>query len=516
MHQRLVLPAHLGVSEALRRPLALSTLVATTAGIRRSGRRRRTPSHDPAPRMVRTLRSGAAWNSGAQQGHRRELADPRVRHALGTALQGAVDSGLSDAAIASHTRLGAVLRRSMGRRDEQREAGLAHAAAWKESGLTQAAYAGQHGLAVRSLARWISRSRRPPAARPPELIDSDGDGPTGEAGGPPGYGDLVWATLRPGDMLPAPEIDEAQAEGMLRNVVDRLNALHAARSSLPVLIHGETGTGKERVAQLVHLARHYLEPAAFVVAHVSGLSQDLAGDLLFGHKKGAYTGALEDTDGLLHRAHGGTLYIDEVGDLAPEHQVRLLRALETGECPRIGDPTPRKSQFDLVSATNVDVHRAVRAGRIREDFYWRIAGLHLELPPLRLSRSILLSTATFFWDHIRRNGKLPSSRNLAALAAAELTAEVHAQQHYSERAGDRQELPDGALEALAEHLWPGNLRELRWVMARADLDIRSTPSLLEFPASAFRSEVAEARRRFPPRGRHRPGESLEATPDTPL
>ena len=173
----------------------------------------------------------------------------------------------------------------------------------------------------------------------------------------------------------------------------------------------------------------------------------------------------------------------------------------------------RSSKF---SATNVDVHRAVRAGRIREDFYWRIAGLHLELPPLRLSRSILLSTATFFWDHIRRNGKLPSSRNLAALAAAELTAEVHAQQHYSERAGDRQELPDGALEALAEHLWPGNLRELRWVMARADLDIRSTPSLLEFPASAFRSEVAEARRRFPPRGRHRPGESLEATPDTPL
>ena len=127
IHQRLVVPAHLGVSEALRRPLALSTLVATTAGIRRSGRHRRTPSHDPAPRMVRTLRSGAAWNSGAQQGHRRELADPRVRHALGTALQGAVDSGLSDAAIASHTRLGAVLRRSMGRRDEQREAGLAHA-----------------------------------------------------------------------------------------------------------------------------------------------------------------------------------------------------------------------------------------------------------------------------------------------------------------------------------------------------------------------------------------------------
>lgn len=156
----------------------------------------------------------------------------------------------------------------------------------------------------------------------------------------------------------------------------------AASSDLSVLITGETGTGKELVAAAIHRHSHRSEQPYFPVAPVA-LSPELVESELFGHVRGAFTGATEDRIGLFERADRGTVLLDEIGDLPLNIQVKLLRVLEQGEFSRVGDLTPRRCNVRILAATHSDLHAAVRAGKFREDLFFRLGGLHIHLPPLR-------------------------------------------------------------------------------------------------------------------------------------
>lgn len=155
-----------------------------------------------------------------------------------------------------------------------------------------------------------------------------------------------------------------------------------AESDLSVLISGETGTGKELVAGAIHRHSNRAGQPYFPIAPVA-LSHDLIESELFGHVKGAFTGANEDRAGLFERAENGTILLDEIGDLAMGTQVKLLRVLEQGQFCRVGDIHSRSANVRILAATNCDLHQAVAAGSFREDLFHRITGMQIHLPPLR-------------------------------------------------------------------------------------------------------------------------------------
>jgi DNA-binding NtrC family response regulator len=158
--------------------------------------------------------------------------------------------------------------------------------------------------------------------------------------------------------------------------------LRIAPSELRVHVCGETGTGKENVAR----ALHELSPRArrrFVAVNVAGFSDELFAAELFGHARGAFTGAVATRDGYVAEAEGGTLFIDEVADMSPLAQVRLLRFLQQREYQRLGETAARPADVRVLSATNVDLSRRVREGRFREDLYYRLKEERLVVPPLR-------------------------------------------------------------------------------------------------------------------------------------
>ncbi|MCA9623368.1 MAG: sigma 54-dependent Fis family transcriptional regulator [Myxococcales bacterium] len=207
----------------------------------------------------------------------------------------------------------------------------------------------------------------------------------------------------------------------------------AAPSTLPVLIQGETGTGKELVARAIHAASGRSGP--LVTCDLAGISPSLIESELFGHRRGAFTGAEEDREGAFLRADGGTLFLDEVGELAMDQQPRLLRALEAGEVKRVGDNVYREVDVRVVAATNRDLADEVAAGTFRSDLYHRLAVLCVAMPPLR-----------------ERHGDIP----LLVRHFAEAVAP-----------GNSLRFPPASLEALERHDWLGNLRELRNVVERA-------------------------------------------------
>lgn len=160
-----------------------------------------------------------------------------------------------------------------------------------------------------------------------------------------------------------------------------------SQSSQPVLITGETGTGKELFARAVHNASG--RPGQFVAVTVSGLDDTTFSDALFGHKKGAFTGADSKRDGLIASAENGTLFLDEIGDLAVASQVKLLRLLQEREYYPLGEDTPRHSSARIVVATNVDLAEAIERGAFRQDLYFRLKPHHVHIPPLRDRREDL-------------------------------------------------------------------------------------------------------------------------------
>lgn len=158
-----------------------------------------------------------------------------------------------------------------------------------------------------------------------------------------------------------------------------------AASTIPVLITGESGTGKELIARAVH-ENSKRKGGRYVVFNCAGQSESLLEDQLFGHVKGAYTGAEKDREGVFEYANGGTLFLDEIGDMPLSMQAKLLRVLESGEVVRLGANEPRKTDVRFVSATNRDLRELVSAGAFREDLFFRINGSHVHLPPLRERR----------------------------------------------------------------------------------------------------------------------------------
>ena len=165
-----------------------------------------------------------------------------------------------------------------------------------------------------------------------------------------------------------------------------------ARSPQPVLITGETGTGKELMARAVH--RLAAPRGDFVAVNVAGLDDQVFSDTLFGHTRGAFTGADRPREGLITRAEDGTLFLDEIGDLAAVSQVKLLRLLQEGTYYPLGADRPRQSRARVVVATNRDVVQDVQAGTFRKDLYYRLRAHHVQLPPLRARRDDLALLVT--------------------------------------------------------------------------------------------------------------------------
>jgi DNA-binding NtrC family response regulator/CHASE2 domain-containing sensor protein len=210
----------------------------------------------------------------------------------------------------------------------------------------------------------------------------------------------------------------------------------AARASLPIVLAGEPGTGKELFAR----AAHRLSPRAagpFVAVNMAAIPPELFESEMFGHVRGSFTGAVGDRKGHFEQAHGGTLFLDEIGELRAEHQAKLLRVLQDGSFHRVGAGRPTAVDVRIVVASNRDLARGVADGWFREDLYFRLRGIVLQLPPLRE----------------RRHDVAPLAEHCLDALAAE--------------AGRRTRLSEAALRALVRHSWPGNVRELQGCLRRA-------------------------------------------------
>ncbi len=250
----------------------------------------------------------------------------------------------------------------------------------------------------------------------------------------------------------------------LRECLDQV--ARAAAGTAPVLITGETGTGKELLSRAVHINSSRAQ-GPYVIVDCASLPETLAEAMLFGHKKGAFTGADRDRTGLIREAHGGTLVLDEIGELPPALQKNFLRVLETRRFRPLGEGKEVESDFRLVAATNRDPAAMVEAGDFRRDLLHRIRSLHIHIPPLR-ERT----------DDIR-----------------ELT--VHHLDALSERAGteSRGFSPD-FIEALRKHQWPGNVRELvralehAWSAARGKGTLFAMHLPVEIRVSTARAGIA--------------------------
>jgi NtrC-family two-component system response regulator AlgB len=231
------------------------------------------------------------------------------------------------------------------------------------------------------------------------------------------------------------ETDLRTDSPLMQSVIDM--AFKAANSDATVLLLGESGTGKSVLAKAMH-ARSPRKSAGFVTVSCPSLSRELLESELFGHVKGAFTGALSDTQGKVASAEGGTLFLDEIGDLPLEIQAKLLRLLQEREYERVGETRQRKANVRVISATNRDLGEAVRVNRFREDLYYRLNVITIQLPPLR-----------------------DRYQDLERLARRQLD-------FFGRRAGKQfQGFTPAALDAMRAYRWPGNLRELRNFIERA-------------------------------------------------
>jgi transcriptional regulator with GAF, ATPase, and Fis domain len=204
-----------------------------------------------------------------------------------------------------------------------------------------------------------------------------------------------------------------------------------------VLITGETGTGKELVARGIHqISARSKSP--FVVVNCAAIPEQLLEAELFGHARGAFTGAVQSRLGRIHVAQGGTLFLDEVGELPLSMQAKLLRFLQDGEVQRLGSSDVFRVDVRVISATNIDLLRSVHERRFRQDLYYRLSVFPIELPPLRKRREGIVPLAVHFLDRLCAQAAVPS-KEISASAAA----------------------------LLRQYSWPGNVRELQHAVERA-------------------------------------------------
>jgi len=231
----------------------------------------------------------------------------------------------------------------------------------------------------------------------------------------------------------SPEI--AGSSEALRAVLDSVKRV--APTDVTVLITGETGTGKELIARAIHEASAR-SAHRFVSVNCAALAQSLIGSELFGHERGAFTGALQRHLGRFEMADGGTLFLDEVGELPLETQIALLRVLQEREFERVGGSSPIPANVRVLAATNRDLEIAIAAGAFRSDLYYRLNVFPIAIPPLRERQADILPLAKLFVErHARREGKAISI------------------------------IPQRTAAALEAYGWPGNVRELQNVIERS-------------------------------------------------
>src|SRR5438046_1187062 len=239
----------------------------------------------------------------------------------------------------------------------------------------------------------------------------------------------------------SPESPDAPLPGIVGSSdamreVFRLTRL-VAPTRASVLIVGETGTGKELVARAVHLLSRRAD-GPYVRVNCGALTESLLESELFGHVKGAFTGAVENKTGRFEAAHGGTIFLDEISSMSPKLQVKVLRVLQEKEFERVGASTTSKVDTRVVAATNQHLEEAIEAGHFRDDLYYRLNVVPIYLPPLRERREDIPPLAQFFLERYSEENRRE---------APEITTEV--------------------MKALLAYDWPGNVRELENCMERA-------------------------------------------------
>jgi NtrC-family two-component system response regulator AlgB len=235
------------------------------------------------------------------------------------------------------------------------------------------------------------------------------------------------------------ELERREGTGVILTRSERMKsvldlALQVSAGGIAVLIEGESGTGKELLAHMIH-RNSVRKEMPFITVNCSALPETLLESELFGHVKGAFTGAVKDRQGRFEAADGGTMFLDEIGDVAASTQVKLLRFLQSKEFERVGESTTRKVDVRVIAATNKDLEHAVQEGTFREDLYYRLNAVKVKLPPLR-----------------ERIEDIPL-----------LTA------HFLNKLGSKSEVSPEALKALTSYPWRGNVRELENVIERAVL-----------------------------------------------
>ena len=221
-------------------------------------------------------------------------------------------------------------------------------------------------------------------------------------------------------------LDKSFVVGQSRAMQEIYRTVARLRNAdLTVLISGESGTGKEVVARALHAYSKWKQ-GPFVAVNVAAIPRELVESELFGHEKGAFTGATQKTTGRFEQAQGGTLFLDEIGDMPYEAQTRLLRVLQEGEFTTIGGRKPVKTRLRIIAATNKDLQKLVQEGKFREDLFYRLNVVPLHVPPLRAR-----------------------TEDIPALV-----------QHFVARSGTAKVFEPEAMEAIQNHPWPGNIREL--------------------------------------------------------
>jgi transcriptional regulator with PAS, ATPase and Fis domain len=272
---------------------------------------------------------------------------------------------------------------------------------------------------------------------------------------------------------PAEIVGGSSAMRHLMSLVERF-----ARTDEPVLIAGESGTGKELIAQAIH-AKSRRRDGPFVAVNCAAIPPTLIASELFGYERGAFTGANSRTKGHIEHANGGTLFLDEIGDMPFDLQGHLLRFLQEGHIVRVGGRETLKVDVRVVSATNVRLRQAMAEGRFREDLFYRLNVLSLDVPPLR-----------------------HRAEDIAVLARHFL---LQAAQQYGREVSD---FEPAALEALQRHSWPGNVRELASVVRRAVV-IGDGPAVRLADLAGLAEDVPPRSAPPPVAGRPHPGSPQE-------
>jgi len=237
-------------------------------------------------------------------------------------------------------------------------------------------------------------------------------------------------------------LGQSDAMTQVFQIADRV-----VNSDASVLIIGESGSGKEMLAQSIHDGSNRRR-RPFVPINSAAINRELADSLLFGHKKGSFTGAQEDRTGYFEQADGGTVFLDEIGDMPLDIQAKVLRVLEEKKVRRIGEKEERQVNFRIVAATNRDLAESIRAGGFRKDLYYRLEEYPIYLPPLRDRQDDVILLAQHFLDEYCLDNNV-----------------------------DQLSFTEEVIKALKDHHWPGNIRELKNVVRRAA--IRETGSAIQ-------------------------------------